>query len=268
MSIVAEELLDGDILSDNEILSDFGEETSELDASDDLEESIDPSFDLPDKFKDKSVGDIAKSYIELEKEMGRKNNEVGELRKITDDYIKQQLEPTQEPKESPKIDLDDLLEDPDSVIRKALDNSPRVAALEEELRSARVEEKRKVFESKHNEWETTLNSTDFQDWIKGSTVRSNMFASASQAYDYDVADELFTLYGELRGASKEVAEKRAKTNRNKALKTGTLEKGSTGEMPKKIYKRTDIIRLMQTDPSRYADMESDIRLAYAEGRVR
>ena len=262
MSIVVDQLENE--LEDDETAVNLNEETSN-DASDDLEADINPEFEIPDKFKDKSMEDVVKSYMEAEKELGRKNNEVGELRKLTDDFLKQKIEPTVT--KEPNIDLDDLLEDPNKVITKAMDDNPRIAALEKQLQDALVEKEREGFESKHTDWQDTLNSTDFQSWIQKSAVRQRMFDQANK-YDYAMADELFTTYGELRGASKEVAETKAATKRKKALQNTSVERGSTGEVTKKIYKRADLIRLQMTDPSRYRDMDEEIMLAYQEGRVR
>ena len=253
-------------LLDNEVEVDLEEGTS-LDASDELEANIDPEFELPDKFKDKSMEDVVKSYMEAEKELGRKNNEVGELRKLTDDILKQQIEPTVTKNQ---IDLDDLLENPNDVITKAMDDNPRIKALEEQLKQAKVETEREKFETEHPDWQNTLQSTDFQSWIQKSAVRQQMFNSANSNYDYAVADELFNTYSELRGASKEVAETKAATKRKKALRNTSAERGSTGEVTKKVYRRADLIRLKQTDPSRYnePDFQEELLLAYSEGRVR
>ena len=50
-----------------------------------------PQVDLPDKFKNKSMEDIISSYENLEKELGRKGQELGELRKLTDGILQQQV---------------------------------------------------------------------------------------------------------------------------------------------------------------------------------
>ena len=47
--------------------------------------------ELPSKFKGKSITDIVSSYENLEKELGRKGQEIGELRQLTDQILKQQL---------------------------------------------------------------------------------------------------------------------------------------------------------------------------------
>lgn len=260
MSIVVEnEQLDSDEFVDID-----AEITSE-EVSNDLEANI--QDDIPEKFKGKELTDVVNSYKELEKELGRKNNEVGELRKLTDDFLKQKLEEPTEVKES-NIDLDDLLENPNDVINKAVDNNPRITALEDQLRDARIAEQKAGFERKHENWQDVLSSEDFQNWIKDSSVRQNMFNQAHTQYDYEMADELLNLYQDVRGAAKEVAEDVATTKRKKALRNTSTGKGSTGEVTKKVYRRTDLIRLKQTDPQRYSDMQDEIMLAYTEGRVR
>ena len=266
MSIVANEQLE-DTLAEDEVMSDFSvdEETSGIEALDALEDNITDT--LPDKFKGKDANEIANSYMELEKEMGRKNNEVGELRKLTDDFLKQQLEPVTEVKEN-QIDLDDFLENPHSAVNNAVDNNPRIAALEEQLRQAQVAEQKQGFESKHTDWDNVLKSEDFANWVTGSAVRQNMFQEANAKYDYATLDEVFSLYKDVRGAVKEQAEDKAAVKRKKALKNTSTDKGSTGEVSKKVYRRADLIRLKQTDPERYSNMNDEIMLAYAEKRVR
>ena len=265
MSIVQDEQFDDD-LEENESFGDFSvdEETSEEEALDNLEDSI---SDVPEKFKGKDVNDIIKSYTELEKDKGRMANEIGELRKLTDDILKQQLKPVTEEKEN-QIDLDDFLENPNQAVTKAIDSNPTIAALQEQIRQAKIAEQRKGFEAKHEDWKSVLDSEDFGKWVQGSTVRQKMFNEANSKYDYEVLDEVFGLYKDVRGVAKGKAEDIAASKRKQALKNTSVEKGSTGEVNKKVYRRTDLIRLKQTDPERYSAMNDEIMLAYAEKRVR
>ena len=111
-------------------------------AVDDIEQQVEPeapdeeisSPQIPEKFQGKTPEEIAQSYLELEKELGRKANEVGELRKLTDQYIHQELTRRQveDPKESDsKIEFDDLVESPDEVLNKLVDK--RVKQYDEKL---------------------------------------------------------------------------------------------------------------------------------------
>jgi hypothetical protein len=43
--------------------------------------------------------------------------------------------------------------------------------------------------------------------------------------------------------------------------------GATESTSKKKYRRSDIIKLMQTDPDRYDSMANEIMIAYRENRV-
>ena len=47
--------------------------------------------ELPKKFQGKSSTEIAEAYENLEKELGRKGQEIGELRKLTDSYLQSQI---------------------------------------------------------------------------------------------------------------------------------------------------------------------------------
>ena len=60
-------------------------------ASVDEEQPVSEEEKLPEKFRGKSVESIVSSYENLEKELGRKGQEIGELRQLTDNILKQQL---------------------------------------------------------------------------------------------------------------------------------------------------------------------------------
>ena len=90
------------------------------------EQSQEP--ELPDKFKGKSITDIVSSYENLEKELGRKGQEVGELRQLTDQILKQQLTTNQngtnqEPQE--EEEEVDFFDNPDKAVSKAIENHPK-----------------------------------------------------------------------------------------------------------------------------------------------
>jgi hypothetical protein len=102
-----------------------------------------------------------------------------------------------------------------------------------------------------------------------SKVRQELFLRADQRYDYDAASELLSSYKERRGAAQQTvaAEKEARSKTIKAATT-TVASGSDEAPSKKIYRRSDIMKLMQTDPDRYDMMQPEIMAAYREGRVR
>ena len=225
-------------------------------------------FTVPKKFEGKSIEDIINSYSELEKEFGRKSNEVGELRKLTDDFIRQQLDNKEEEINDNKkpLSFDDLVDDPDGSIDKALAQNPRLKQLEDSLLQTSREKERATFESKHPDWKDIVNSDQFQNWISSSKVRSDLFNKANNEYDYEIGGEIFQLYKDTH----EIKREDAKTERDKKLKDAATESGSSGSISRKIYRRADLMKLRMTAEgrARLDSMQPELELAYKEGRVR
>jgi len=117
--------------------------------------------------------------------------------------------------------------------------------------------------------EQVLQDPKFAEWIKGSKIRTQLFVQADQAYDYDAAHELFSLWKERNNVAKQTVsvEKQARKNTLKSASTGNA-RGTAEGSRRKVYRRADIIKLMKTDPERYQAMSDEILKAYAEGRVK
>ena len=261
MSIVVEEQFEN--LEDSTVDNPIEEPEEEI-----LEEEETPEQKVPDKFADKSIEEVIHSYQELEKEFGRKNNEIGELRKLTDQVLELQLKDEKQ-EEAPKkeIDFDSLIDDPSGAVNDLLDSNPRIKALEEQLAQAKIATEEKAFAQKHPNYMEKAQSKEFLDFIQASPVRQQMFMEANQHYKYDVADELFTMFDALHGTQEVAAEEQA-AKRDKALKNASVEKGSTGVSSKKVYRRSDLLKLRMSDPEKYASMEPEIIRAYQEKRVK
>jgi len=224
---------------------------------------------LPDKFKGKSTEDIVNSYTQLEQEFGRRNNEVGELRKLTDELLNLQLSENKE-KDEPdyELNVDNLLDNPQEAISKAVENHPKFKQFEEAQRTASVSQAKASFQEKHPDWQNLVSSEDFVSWIKESPVRTNMYQEADKNFDFAVGDELFTTYKALRGQANNDATEEKSDNARQALKKASVERGSGQSTTKKVYRRTDLINLKLSNPAKYAAMEPEIMKAYAEKRVR
>ena len=125
-------------------------------------------------------------------------------------------------------------------------------------------------EQTHPDYVDIVQDSNFQDWVKASTFRTDLF-QAADAYNYDAADELLTHWKERSMIDKtaEVKQQQAQ-KRKKNLKAGKTESRVSSESTagKKTYRRADLIRLKQNDPNRYADLSDEIYNAYAEGRVK
>ena len=233
-----------------------------------LETTLEPmSNDIPDKYRGKELSDIIKMHQEAEKLIGKQAQEVGEVRKLADELIKQNLagkpQPIQE--EEPEVDF---FENPQAAVRKTVDNHPDVLA----GRHAALEFKKMQIQQKlaaeHPDFGQIAQDTDFVNWVKSSPIRLGLYAKADGEFDYDSANELLSTYKQLRGVKAKQTSDAGETQRKSNLKAATVDVGGSGESGKRVYRRADLIRLKMTDPNRYDALSDEIMTAYAEGRVK
>ena len=229
--------------------------------------------ELPEKYRGKSVEDLVQMHQELEKFSGKQSTEVGELRKVVDDYIQTQLSVQQAPQQQQQQDDNDddvdFFVDPKTAVSRAIDNHPKIKEAQAYTQQYKQQATLAQLKSSHPEMEQILQDPKFAEWIKGSKVRTQLFVQADQGYDYDAANELFSLWKEKNQVVQQTAqaEKAARKSAVKSANTGNAR--GTGEgTRKKVYRRADIIKLMRTDPERYQSLSDELLKAYAEGRVR
>lgn len=224
--------------------------------------------EIPQKYQGKSTAEIIRMHQEAEKLLGKQSSEVGELRKVVDDYIQTQLS-EQAPKQSEPEEEIDFFSEPDKAVARAIDNHPKIKEAEKISNQYRQSTAMAELQRRHPDMNEILQNDKFVDWIKGSKIRQQLFVQADQQYDYEAADELFTLWKERQQVVSQTAATE-KTERKKAVKaasTGNV-RGSGEQSAKKVYRRSDIIKLMKEDPERYMSLSNEIMAAYADGRVR
>ena len=224
---------------------------------------------LPDKYQGKSLEEVVQMHQEAEKLLGRQSSEVGELRKVVDDYISTQTPSApQQQHVEPEDDID-YFTDPQAAVNRAIENHPKIREAQQYTEQYKKQSSLATLQAKHPDMQTILSDPKFAEWIKASKIRTQLFVAADQQYDADSADELFTLWKERKTVAQQTAqvEKQARKQTLKAANTGNAR--GTGEgSRKKVYRRSDIIKLMKTDPERYQALSDEILQAYAEGRVK
>lgn len=233
-----------------------------------LETSVEQvSDDIPDKYRGKQLSDIIKMHQEAEKLIGKQAQEVGEVRKLADDLIKQNLSEKSQPikQEEPEVDF---FENPQAAVRKTVDNHPDVLA----GRQAALEFKKMQIQQKlaaeHPDFGQIAQDADFVNWVKSSPVRIGLYAKADGEFDYDSANELLSTYKQLKGVKARQTSDAGETQRKTNLKAAAVDVGGTGESGKRVYRRADLIRLKMQDPNRYDALSDEIMQAYADGRVK
>ncbi len=225
---------------------------------------------VPEKYQGKSMEEVVQMHQEAEKLLGRQSSEVGELRKVVDDYISNQTS-TQAPQQQhvePEDDID-YFTDPQGAVNRAIENHPKIREAQQYTEQYKKQSSLATLQAKHPDMQSILGDPKFAEWIKASKIRTQLFVAADQSYDSDSADELFSLWKERKVVAQQTAnvEKQARKQTLKAASTGNA-RGSAEGSRKKVYRRADIIKLMKNDPDRYQALSEEIMAAYAEGRVK
>ena len=215
--------------------------------------------ELPDKFKGKSVTEIVSSYENLEKELGRKGQEIGELRQLTDKILQQQVTTQTETAEEEEVDFFD---DPNTAVSKAIENHPKFREFEEQQKVQSAQATTRQLEAAHPDYLEVVSDPKFQEWVKESPIRTQLYVHAHN-YDLNSAMELMGNWKErslITNTAK--AEEQKAMKRSEALRTGKAVSGGSSESTagKKIYRRADLIRLKTTNPQRYEDLQDEIYL--------
>lgn len=186
----------------------------------------------------------------LKKKLGDQGNEIGQLRKVADMQLQQQLN-------QPVVEEDEWYSDP---------TEKKVNALEGELNSMKQTQALRELETKHPGFRDLPKDESFAGWVQGSQYRANLYQKAD-SLDFQAADELFTAWEEQQEAANS-QHKANGQNRKRALNDASMEKGSAGGSRKQYFSRTELINLRINNPNKYDAMRDEIMQAYAENRVK
>ena len=212
--------------------------------------------ELPEKYRGKSVTEIVQMHSEAEKLVGRQSSEVGELRKLVDDFVKTNLNSNAQGANEPEEEID-FFDKPQESINRTISANPDIQEIKQLKQELLKQEAIGKLNSVHPDFMATAQSEPFQEWVKDSK------------FDFDAADELLTNWKEklqVASQTKEIANK-DRGQQRKAASTGSA-KGTGESKSKKIYRRSEIMNLMQNDPKRYQQLADELLIAYEEGRVR
>ena len=257
--------------STEDTISDITEEALVEDTQAETE-VVEPS--IPSKFAGKSQQEIIDSYTNLEKELGRKAQEVGELRKLSDSFLQAEVARKNNPQNNTPLETEDnaevdFFDDPNKAVNDMIEKHPRFQEFQQfQAQQAQAGAKAQL-EQKHPDFTDVVQDKGFQEWVQDSPIRMQMF-QAADSYNFDAANELLSNWKDRSMISKtQEVKQQAETNRKDALKAGSTESRSSSASSAggKTYRRADLIRLKMEDPNRYESLEDDIFQAYQDGRV-
>lgn len=245
------------------------------DAADESAARQEEGATIPERFKGKTVEEVARSYTELEKLMSKQGQDLGTMRRTVDELLSLKL-PSEvqgaEPSKKP-LSSDDLYENPDESIRRVVkeESADRIAQLERELQNERINKALEKFSESFPTWREDVKSPEMINWIHEKPYRVRL-ARAADAGDMDAAADLFGSYYDTQ-KPKETKEKRQEKKRK--VQDASLESSGAG-VPETVetYSRSALMekriaaRRGDMAAKRYMDAHaSSIQQAYAEGRV-
>jgi hypothetical protein len=229
-------------------------------------ETKEPQYEIPNKFQNKSIEDVAKSYSELEKSFGRQAQELGDARKLADQLVQRELdsETKQAPQEAENVEFD--YDNPLESISKLVDQ--KLKPVRDKLTKADAVTAEQQLKSKHPDYIDVVNTNEFNEWVNSSNVRMDLYARANNNLDLDAADELLNNFKALSPKAEDTSKGEKQQKVQERVADMSTESGSSGQTSTKIFKRNEIINLRTHNPAKYWEMAEEIRQAYADGRVR
>jgi uncharacterized protein with von Willebrand factor type A (vWA) domain len=206
-------------------------------------------------------------HQEAEKLIGKHAQEVGEVRKLADELLKQQLSGNKKEPDQQEEEID-FFADPKKAVEKAVENHPAVVKAQKAAEDYERSQRSQKLHQRHPDMAQIVQSPEFVEFVKASERRMRLFQEADQKYDTEAADDLLTSFKELRTLKTQQTKNEGEEIRNQTLKDAAVDTGGTGETVRKVYRRADLIRLKIRDPERYDAMQDEILAAYSEGRVK
>lgn len=245
------------------------------------EQQLQTEPEVPEKFKGKSALEIIELYRNLESDYGRRANEIGHLRKLTDELLGFARDTSTRKKadnqEAPKpITADDLINDPQGTITATAKRvaDERTALAEARIASVEASLAERAFEERHPGFKAKMEDQKFLDWVASSEYRKRLALGAYQN-DFSAADELFTLHEEYERAGTAAPRQDPVASARAAGLAKSGGSSANGAVPKsggdgkKVYSRAELINLRIKDPEEFdRRFETEFQAAYAEGRVR
>jgi hypothetical protein len=241
------------------------QEASEIEVVEERQAS--PTSELPEKYRGKSFEEVAKMHQEVEKRLSIQGQEIGEVRKLADELIRQNLESKQQSTREIEPEVD-FFENPQAAIQKEVGNHPDVQSAKAAFANLQKMQVKQQLTEAHPDFDEIAKDQNFADWVKSSPVRLRLFEQADAGYDFDSANELLSTYKQIKGIKAKQNQVAQESNRQVSLKAAAVDVGGSGESSKRVYRSTDLIRLKMRDPDRYEALQDEILQAYAEGRVK
>lgn len=234
---------------------------------------------IPEKFKGKTAEEIAEAYVNLESEVGRMRNDLGDYRSMTDRFLSLEekrvadLEQQGQEVDEFKIDPTELLANPEEVLGRwqehARTKDPVYAQMQQRLDQLEGKVVARSFEDAHPDANDITASKEFHEWVNSAPSRTRLANIAVQGKDTDALSDLLTEYKMGLSATDNTSTTPKVNNEVADAKKVSTESSSTGSAVDtgKRFSRRKLVDLKINNPEEYAARSQEILLAYAQKRV-
>ena len=161
------------------------------------------------------------------------------------------------------ISDEDFYARPVESMRRAIDEHPAVTQAKQVVAQHQREQVQRTMSANEAQFlkefpdaATTMADPKFREWVAKSPVRMRLAQVADQRYDVAAARELFGNWKDLTGGRRPAQPAHGKGQRGQ------------GSADTRIFKRSEILKLMETDRERYEQLAPAIERAYRENRIR
>lgn len=232
------------------------------------------------KYEGKTVDDLIKMHKNAESLIGRQSQEIGSLRRVSDQLLDLKRPTTETKREEVRqpVTVDTLLADPEKALHSAVASSDvarRTETAETRLNALEASITKERFVTKHKTFESDLQDPEFITWTKGNKVRAALGQAASQE-NYEAADNLWEMWDEHKTLTGKTKQKSG-TTATKHVPSGSRPAPSENTDSTPTYSRAKLMELRtkvqqgdQAAEARWKDPEFQRRMiqAYADDRVR
>jgi len=231
-----------------------------------------PESILPDKYKGKTVEDLAKMHQEAEKLIGKHAQEVGEHRKFFDDMMKRELlqKKAQQPTQEDEDPNEKFFKKPTEAMDDYLSNHPTIKQAQEQALIMKAQTAQQQLQQQFPDYVQVIQTPEFKQWVDASPIRQKLYQEADGGYDITSATELISTWKAISGSKQsdqQTITTKSEETRSKSLKAASVDTGATGVSSKKRYSRLALQDLLKTNPDKYYANSDEILLAYEEGRI-
>jgi hypothetical protein len=201
--------------------------------------------------------DWEKRYRELEIHNSQQAQYLGQYKKLVDDHIASptpQAEPAPVTEESQPITVDDLYDNPDKAIQRAVESHPAIREareIAEKQKQIEMEAAVAGFTERHPDYRELAGTSEFQTWVNENPMRLELYSRGNQ-FDLSAADALFSLYKAESG----IQQMTTQQQEAQAAEAVSLEESSAAQIQEPPrYSRSEYVQKLTR--ARQGDLDAD-----------